>query len=88
MPPERVGRSEIYLASIGEATLMVELIDAANGEVVAVVAERRRFQSGAGRIDEFSMPTNNVTIIAEVRRWATRAARKLRDELDKAIAGK
>jgi len=88
VPPEFVGRSEVYLASIGEATLMVELIDAADGEVVAVVAERRAFQSGSGRIDSMSMPTNSVTVIAEVRRWASRAARKLRDELDKAIAGK
>ncbi len=88
VPPETIGRSEIYLANIGEATLMVELIDASDGEVVAVVAERRAMQSGTGRIDEFSMPTSRVTVIAEVRRWAKRAARKLREELDKAIAGK
>lgn len=88
VPPEFVGRGEVYLASIGEATLVVELIDADDGEVVAVVAERRRIQSGTGRIDEFSMPTNRTTVIAEVRRWASRAARKLRDELDKAIAGR
>ncbi len=88
VPPESVGRSEVYLASIGEATLVLELIDAADGEVVAVVAERRRLQSGTGGIDEFSMPTNSVTVIAEVRRWASRAARRLRDELDKARAGK
>lgn len=88
VPPEHIGRSEIYLANIGEATLVVELIDSSDGESIAVVAERRKMQSGTGRIDEFSMPTNNATIIAEVRRWAKGAARKLRDELDKAIAGK
>jgi hypothetical protein len=86
VPPELVGRSEIYIAVIGEATLVLELIDAGTGEVAAVVAERRAM--GSGRVDSFSMPTNNATIIAEVRRWSTRAAAKLRTELEKAIAGK
>jgi FixJ family two-component response regulator len=86
VPPEYVGRSEIYIAVIGEATLVLELIDAGTGEVAAVVAERRAM--GRGRVDSFSMPTNNATIIAEVRRWSTRAASKLRTELEKAIAGK
>ena len=86
VPPEMIGRSELYLATIGEATLVLELIDAQDGEVVAVVAERRRIQSGSGRIDELSMPTNRATVIAECRRWASRSARKLREALDKAIA--
>jgi hypothetical protein len=34
------------------------------------------------------MPTSRATVYAEVRRWARRAASKLRVELDKAIAGK
>lgn len=88
VPPETVGRSEVYLASIGEVTLVLELIDASDGEVVGIVAERRAIRSGTGRIDDFTMPTNNATIIAEVRRWASRAARTLRKELDKAIADK
>ncbi len=88
VPPETVGRSEIYLATIGEATLVLELIDAETGQTVAVVAERRAIKSGTGRIDEFSMPINNATIIAEVRRWAKAAASKLRKELDAAVAGR
>ena len=82
-PPEFVGANEVYLSNVGEATLVLELIDAESGEPVAVVAERRAFQSG-GSID-MAMPTSNVTIIAEVRRWSRRAATKLRTELDKAI---
>lgn len=88
VPPETVGRSEIYLSNIGEATLVLELLDASNGEVLAVVAERQRLQSGTGRIDSFSMPTTRASVYAEVRRWARRAASKLRAELDKALAGK
>lgn len=86
VPPDTIGRSEIYLSSIGEATLVVELMDAENGEVLALVAERR--QLGSGRVDEFSMPANSVTVMSDVKRWARRAAGTLRSELDKAIAGK
>ena len=86
VPPETIGRSEVYVSNMGEATLVLELIDASDGEVAAIVAERRVIQSGRGQIDEFSMPANRVTVFAEVRRWATRAARKFREELDKAIA--
>ena len=84
VPPETVGRSEIYLASIGEATLILELLDAETGDVLAVVAERRAM----GQSYMTSMPTNNVTILADIRRWARREATTLRVELDKAIAGK
>lgn len=86
VPPETVGRSDVYLANVGEATLVLELIDAEDGEVVAVASERRKMQSGTGRIDEFSRPTNRATVLAEVRRWARRAASKLRTELDKAMS--
>ena len=88
VPPDTVGRSDIYLSSVGEATLVLELIDASTGEVAAVVAERRAFQSGTGQIDSFSMPTNNATIIADVRRWARRHASTLRRELEDALADK
>ena len=85
VPPEMVGRSDIYLSSIGEATLVLELLDAQTGDVLAVVAERRALQSRGGQI-EFSVPTNSATVLAEVRRWARSGASKLRSELDKAIA--
>ena len=88
VPPETVGRSDVYLASIGEATLVLELIDANTGEVAAVVSERRAIESGTGQIDQFSTPANSATVIGEIRRWANRAARKFTKELDKAISGR
>ena len=88
VPPDIVGHSEIYLSNIGEATLVLELLDAETGDVLAVVAERRAMQSGSGSIDQFSIPTSSVTVIAEVKRWARRAGAKLGSELDKAIAAK
>lgn len=87
VPPERIGRSEVYVANLGEATLVVELMDPRDGEPLAVVAERRRIQSGTGRIDAFSMPTNSATAFAEIRRWARASAKKLTKELDNAISG-
>ena len=87
VPPDTVGHSDIYLSSIGEATFIMELIDAETGEVLAVVAERRQLGRSGG-LDSFSMPTSSVTVIADVKRWARAAAAKLRSELDKAIADK
>ena len=89
IPPDTIGPSDIYLAVLGEATLVFELIDAETGETIAVVSERRRIEPvGGSRIDEFSMPANRATITADVKRWAKRAATKLRTEIEKAISGK
>ena len=87
VPPQSIGRSEIYLSTIGEATLVLELLDAETGEVMAVVAERRAMGKPGG-VDMMTMPTNSVTVISDVRRWAQAAGSKLGSELDKAIAAK
>jgi hypothetical protein len=87
VPPESIGMVDVYLASVGEATLVLELIDVTNGEVAAVVAERRAFQSHGGNIDMATRATS-ATAWAEVRRWARREAVTLRKELEKAIAGR
>ena len=86
VPPESVGRSDVYLANIGEATLVIEVIDAETGTLLAMVSERKKIQPpGGGQIDRFSQPANRVTIAADVRRWATSAASQLRRGLDKAM---
>ena len=85
VPPPSVGRVDVYMATFGEATFIVELIDAETGDVLAVASERRKIEQPGGQIDEFTMRTTNVTIQAEVRRWARRAASKLRSEIDKGM---
>jgi hypothetical protein len=86
VPPESVGRTDLYLANIGEATLVVELLDAETGVVLAVVSERRKITPpGGGQINQFTQRANRVTITADVRRWASSAGAKLRKELDKAM---
>ena len=88
VPPEFVGRGDVYLSSVGEATFAMELMDAGTGVPLAVVAERRAIQPPGGNLNDFSMPANSVTVLADVRRWANSAASKLRRALDDAIAGK
>ena len=76
VPPEMAGRHEIYLSSVGAATLVVEGIDSMSGEVVFRAVERR--VADAGR----TIQTNTVTTYAEVRRWARRNATMLREGLE------
>jgi hypothetical protein len=88
VPPEIAGRSEVYLATVGEATLVLEFLDAQTGQVLATIAERRTLGRPGGQIDMMSTPTNSVTVTSDVRRWASSAAKRLRSALDAAMAGK
>ena len=87
VPPEFVGRGEVYLATVGEATLILEFLDGSTGEVLARVAERRRIDTIGGRTGMATMPTNTVTVRSDVKRWASSTAKRLRNELDLAISG-
>ncbi|HIG40918.1 MAG: DUF3313 family protein [bacterium] len=78
VPPEQMGRGEIYLSSVGEATLVIEAIDSLSGEVIYRAVERRAAQSAATSL----MPANTVTTWSEVRRWARQWATRLRKALD------
>jgi hypothetical protein len=88
VPPEFAGRSEVYLAAVGEATLVLEFLDGKTGEVLARIAERRTLGRPGGQIDMMSMPTNSVTVWSDVRRWATSSAKRLSSVLDAAMSGK
>ena len=85
VPPQFAGRSEVYLATVGEATLVMEFLDGRTGDVLAKISERGRIGSPTGRIDRFSMPVNRATVTGDIRRWATSAAIRLRKELDSAL---
>lgn len=78
VPPEDVGRSEIYLRSLGEATLIIQLRDSLSGEVIYRAVERRAIESVGNEM----IRTNTATTWAEVRRWARRWAIRLREGLD------
>ncbi len=78
VPPDLIGRGEIYLSSVGEATLVLVLLDSLSGETIYCAVERR----AAGRSGSDMTLSNTVTTWAEVRRWARRWATRLRDGLD------
>ncbi len=76
IPPGMKGRGEIYLTSVGQATLVVEGIDSMSGEVVFRAMDRR--SAAANRM----VRANTVTTWSEVRRWARRQATILREGLE------
>ena len=78
VPPERVGRSDVYLSDIGEATLILEVSDSMSGETIARAVERRV----AGRSGGMAMRSSPATTWLEVRRLARNWATKLREGLD------
>lgn len=77
VPPDRIGRSRIYLSSVGEATLVLELRDSVTFGILARAVDRRAAaRSGA------SIPSNTVSNWAEVRRLANLWARRFRVGLE------
>jgi hypothetical protein len=84
VPPETVGRSDVYLSSVGEATFVLELMDAGTGSVVALVAERRSIETLNARMGA-AVPANSASVMSDIRRWSGSLARRMRNALDKAI---
>ncbi len=87
VPPQYSGRGEVYLSTVGEATLILEFVDGQTGEVMARVAERHRINTIGGQTGMLTAPSNPVTVKADVRRWASGTARRLRRALENAIEG-
>lgn len=79
VPPEYVGRSEVFLSSVGEATLVLEIVDSMSGEVLFRAADRRAAERAGGTRPMLSTPATNW---AEVRRLARTWGSSLREGLD------
>jgi hypothetical protein len=78
VPPEYVGRSEVFLSSVGEATLVLEIVDSMSGEVLFRAADRRAAERAGGTLARSTPGTN----WAEVRRLARSWGSRLREGLD------
>jgi Protein of unknown function (DUF3313) len=76
VPPEPMGRSDIYLRSVGEATLVLELHDGATNAILARVADRRSAEQ-TGIVQESSSATNTFEVRRMARAWATRVRERL-----------
>lgn len=84
VPPEMVGRADVYLSSVGAATFVIEMIDAGTGAVVALAAERRSIETLNARTGAY-VPANSASVLGDIKRWSGSLARRLRTALDKAI---
>ncbi len=76
-PDDAPGRYEVYLSSVGEATLVVELRDAITNEALARAADRRSADTAG-----FPMQANTASNWAEVRQLANSWASLVRKRLD------
>ncbi len=77
VPPEPMGRGDIYISELGTATLVVEIRDSRSNEVLARILDRRTFEPGMG-----AMESNPVTNYSELKRELRFWAQSLRDGLD------
>ncbi len=77
VPGNISARVDVYLASVGEATLILELVDSESNTVLVRAVDRRAADS-----QNRSFPSNSVSNWAEVRRLAAFWARLLRERLD------
>ncbi len=78
-----IGRSEIYLSRVGQATLVLQIEDSMSREVLARIVDRRAAQPAGGGDITFAMPSSSASTNAEVRRLARTWARLLTRGLDK-----
>lgn len=78
VPPEPIGRNEIYLSRVGEATLVLEIRDSVSEAILARAVDRRAAEDLGRGFRE----SNRVTNTAEVRRMVRTWARLLREHLD------
>jgi len=80
-PEEPIGRSRVYLDSVGDATLVVNLVDAATGTTLGSATDRRTAKPAA-TINDFGdvravKPTTTAEVRRLARRWATSLDKRL-----------
>lgn len=79
VPPDNIGgRSDVYLRTIGEATLVLELLDSETATVLARSVDRRAAENIGGSLQESNSVSNKSEVRRLIRFWATR----LREGLD------
>ena len=84
VPPNVERYGNIHLASVGEATIVFELIDASTGVIQARAAERQQIQPEWRTRGVNPAPANSATVWSDVERWARDQAQDLRKALEKA----
>jgi hypothetical protein len=77
VPPEPMGRGEIFLSSVGEATLVLEIRDSISEAIIARAVDRRAAEDALGM-----RASNRVNNMSEVRQLTKTWARLLRERLE------
>ena len=73
VPPDSVGgRSRIYLSSVGEATLVLEVRDSETNRILARAIDRRAAETIGGTFTQSNTVTNNADLRRLIRFWASR----------------
>jgi len=79
VPPEPIGvQSAVFLSSVGEATLVLELRDSESRAILARSIDRRAADNPSTDIRYANNVTRSADVQRLIRRWATR----LREGLD------
>jgi hypothetical protein len=78
VPPETIGRSRVYIDSVGDATLVLEVRESASNAILVRAVDRR----AAGQQTTTMTASTPVTNMAEVRRLGRRWGAILSDGLD------
>jgi len=78
VPPDAVGRGNIYLNSVGEATLVVELRDSESNAVLVRIVDRRAAQ-GMGPNARSTSVTNWSEVQQVARTWASQLRQGLEE---------
>lgn len=78
VPPDRVGRSDVFLSQVGQATLVLELRDSESNAILARLADRRAAEAVGTRMTRSNPASNRAEVQRAVRVWAT----LLRERLD------
>jgi len=78
VPPDTAGRSEVFLSSVGEATLVLEVRDSITHAIFARAADRDAAASMSGTLQRSSRGLNATEVRQMVERWA----RSLREALE------
>jgi len=70
IPPEGIGREEIYVRTIGEAGLVVQLYDSESKQILARAADRREFSFPGDQIQRSTPGLNKSQVKRGLETWA------------------
>jgi len=79
VPPDKAGNSDIYLRSVGEATLVLELRDSQSNAPLVRVLDRRAAGGSATTMQESTSVTNWSEVQRVARLWAVALRTRLDD---------